>query len=297
MNDSAWFPDSRATNHLTSDANNLMIATDYYGGEQIHMGNGNGLIVSKVGQSVVSSSDSSINLTLNDLLHVPSITKNLVTGQTLLQGTLRSDGFYVFDNFHLQHHQSSSSFPSSTVTSFASVHSSALNNTVSSPSLYSIWHNKLDHSSPNAGFESHAISDSSSHNASVGPSTTSSDQQPLALPSHSMKTRAKAGIFKPKVLLSSKLTKCGDNLFNDHVLYRSIVGSLQYVTVTRPDLSFAVNRVCQFMSNPLEEPCILLQSSNGFIDLCMTSSFCHDEADSMEAPNDEESYYSTLKTF
>jgi hypothetical protein len=33
-------------------------------------------------------------------------------------------------------------------------------------------------------------------------------------------------------------------------LYRSTVGSLQYLSLTRPDLAFAVNRVCQFMHRP-----------------------------------------------
>ena len=32
--------------------------------------------------------------------------------------------------------------------------------------------------------------------------------------------------------------------------YRSIVGALQYVTMTCPDLSFAVNKACQFMQQP-----------------------------------------------
>jgi histone deacetylase 1/2 len=32
--------------------------------------------------------------------------------------------------------------------------------------------------------------------------------------------------------------------------YRSLVGGLQYLTLTRPDLSFAVNKVCQFLSKP-----------------------------------------------
>ena len=41
-------------------------------------------------------------------------------------------------------------------------------------------------------------------------------------------------------------------LFNDPSLCRSIVGSLQYVTITRPELAFCVNKVCQIMQNPLD---------------------------------------------
>jgi hypothetical protein len=40
---------------------------------------------------------------------------------------------------------------------------------------------------------------------------------------------------------------------NDASCYRSIVGSLQYLAHTRPDISFSVNRVCQFLSSPTSE--------------------------------------------
>ena len=40
---------------------------------------------------------------------------------------------------------------------------------------------------------------------------------------------------------------------DDATNYRSIVGGLQYLTLTRPDLSFAVNRVCQFLHSPTED--------------------------------------------
>lgn len=36
-------------------------------------------------------------------------------------------------------------------------------------------------------------------------------------------------------------------------LYRSIVGALQYVTVTRPELAYSVYKVCQFMQRPTDE--------------------------------------------
>jgi histone deacetylase 1/2 len=32
--------------------------------------------------------------------------------------------------------------------------------------------------------------------------------------------------------------------------YRSLVGGLQYLTMTRPDLSFVVNKVCQYLHEP-----------------------------------------------
>jgi hypothetical protein len=35
--------------------------------------------------------------------------------------------------------------------------------------------------------------------------------------------------------------------------YRSIVGGLQYLTLTRPDICFVVNRVCQFLHSPTED--------------------------------------------
>jgi histone deacetylase 1/2 len=36
----------------------------------------------------------------------------------------------------------------------------------------------------------------------------------------------------------------------DSTWYESIVGGLQYLTLTRPDISFAVNKVCQFLHSP-----------------------------------------------
>ncbi|KAM1217235.1 hypothetical protein ACFX2J_013437 [Malus domestica] len=51
---------------------------------------------------------------------------------------------------------------------------------------------------------------------------------------------------------STKLDLSGLFL-SDPAEYRSIVRALQYLTWTRPDLSFVVNLVCQFMHSPREQ--------------------------------------------
>ena len=49
-----------------------------------------------------------------------------------------------------------------------------------------------------------------------------------------------------------KLTKIGSNLFTNPILYKSVVGALQDLTITRPEISYSMNKVCQFMANPLK---------------------------------------------
>ena len=52
--------------------------------------------------------------------------------------------------------------------------------------------------------------------------------------------------MEPNLKLSNK----DGELLDDPLLYRRMIGKLLYLTITRPDLSFAVNRLSQFMSNP-----------------------------------------------
>ncbi|XP_047342737.1 uncharacterized mitochondrial protein AtMg00810-like [Impatiens glandulifera] len=52
------------------------------------------------------------------------------------------------------------------------------------------------------------------------------------------------------VSAASSLSKHDGDPLSDPFLYRSIVGALQYLTLTRLELAFAVNRACQFMQTP-----------------------------------------------
>lgn len=49
-----------------------------------------------------------------------------------------------------------------------------------------------------------------------------------------------------------RLTTHVSELVKDIQFYRSIVGALQYITIIEPDLTSSVNKVCQFIQNPLE---------------------------------------------
>ncbi|XP_062103938.1 uncharacterized mitochondrial protein AtMg00810-like [Humulus lupulus] len=49
-----------------------------------------------------------------------------------------------------------------------------------------------------------------------------------------------------------KLTAYGSDPVRDIHLYRSTVGALQYATITIPEISYSVNKVCQFMQSPIE---------------------------------------------
>ncbi|XP_021995975.1 uncharacterized mitochondrial protein AtMg00810-like [Helianthus annuus] len=67
----------------------------------------------------------------------------------------------------------------------------------------------------------------------------------------------RAGLSHAKSVTSPITTTAhlslGDSpLYENPVRYRQVVGALQYVTISRPDITFAVNKVCQFMHSPTE---------------------------------------------
>ena len=49
-----------------------------------------------------------------------------------------------------------------------------------------------------------------------------------------------------------KISKFDGCTLNDSTQYKSIVGALQYITLTRPNITFAVNQVCQFLQSPTD---------------------------------------------
>jgi GAG-pre-integrase domain/gag-polypeptide of LTR copia-type len=80
---SHWFLDSGATTHVTPDINNLSSSAPYTGSEAVHIGNGSGLNIANKGTTI--NHTGSTSLMLNNILHVPQITKNLLSVSQLLK--------------------------------------------------------------------------------------------------------------------------------------------------------------------------------------------------------------------
>ncbi|KAL4360589.1 hypothetical protein GQ457_04G012070 [Hibiscus cannabinus] len=87
-----WFVDSGASHHVSPDSSKLVDSADYAGPGKLTVGNGMRLGISRIGQSSLISS--SRTLYLNNVLHVPSITKNLVSVSKLTRDNK------VFLEFH-----------------------------------------------------------------------------------------------------------------------------------------------------------------------------------------------------
>jgi len=54
---------------------------------------------------------------------------------------------------------------------------------------------------------------------------------------------AEAKPISSPMVINLKLSKAGNGFLQDPTLYRSVVGTLQYATITRPEISFSVSKV------------------------------------------------------
>ncbi|KAL4353865.1 hypothetical protein GQ457_06G022460 [Hibiscus cannabinus] len=152
-----WFIDSGATHHVTPDATKVGQGSEYAGPGKITVGDGTNLSISTIGKTHLSTDKKS--LILNDLMHVPMITKNLIsvsklakdnsvfiefhaykclvrdeeTGAILLRGK-ETEGLYKFDSV------AGSSNSEDIVNTKREI-----NVTNGATSNYELWHRRLGH--------------------------------------------------------------------------------------------------------------------------------------------------------
>ena len=94
--DNNWYLDTGATHHLTFDLSNLNVCADNYTStEQIRVGNGKSLRIKHIGTSHLFTPHNSFHL--NNVLHVPNISQNLLSIQKFTTDT------NTFFEFHPKH--------------------------------------------------------------------------------------------------------------------------------------------------------------------------------------------------
>jgi len=79
VDDPLWYPDSGAMHHITNNSSVYSDKQPYDGSDLVKMGHGKGLLISHISSVNFRSSTSNKPLFLTDLLHVPAITKNLLS--------------------------------------------------------------------------------------------------------------------------------------------------------------------------------------------------------------------------
>jgi hypothetical protein len=81
------------------------------------------------------------------------------------------------------------------------------------------------------------------------------DCKPVSTP---LSTSEKLSLYKGTLLGPEDATK-----------YRSIVGTLQYLTLTRPNISFAINKVCQYLHAPTTDHLTAVKRILRYIKQCV----------------------------
>ncbi|RVW65795.1 Retrovirus-related Pol polyprotein from transposon RE1 [Vitis vinifera] len=316
VNDTNWYPDSRASNHVTSDATNLMTKAEYYGLDQVHIGNGMGLSIKHVDwtsktmllegklknglyvfdhtqihlnqqlQPLLSSSKvpilaPSIQIHLNQQLQPPMFSSKVLIPTPsdialhILVGSSIPAQVQVSGNTHIMVTRSKNGIsklkvyattlePSSVVDALQQEQWKA---TMTDEFLALIRNRTWSLVSlPNGRKTMDANGYSRSKKIIMRQLTSiklgiqvrhTTEGLHLSQTKYIKDLLCKAKMQFAKsssTLMTSglKLSAYGSDPIENGQLYKSTVGALQYVTITRPEISYCVNRGCQFMQNPLE---------------------------------------------
>ena len=92
--DPLWYPDSGASNHLAPDSSIYSFKHPYEGSNKVQVGNGSGMNIMHMGHSTLHSHSFNKSFILHNLLHVPGLTKNLLSVSQFAKQN------HVFFEFH-----------------------------------------------------------------------------------------------------------------------------------------------------------------------------------------------------
>jgi hypothetical protein len=77
-----WFPDTGANYHVTPNITGMTHAEPYLSNDQLHVGDGKGLVISNTAYNLMHTPKQVF--TLSNILHVPHIKKKITICSTIL---------------------------------------------------------------------------------------------------------------------------------------------------------------------------------------------------------------------
>lgn len=167
-----WYPDSGASHLVTSSTQNIQQLSPFEGPDQITIGNGQNLYALSNGFTKFNFSlNPKLLLVINNLLHIPNITKNLLSvsqfakdnkfffdfhfnfcfvksqasNEIIIKGVFHKDGLYKFPSMPNQ--QVSTVFPPNKVSFNSIVSCHVVNTSTKNVISFSIWNSRLGHPS------------------------------------------------------------------------------------------------------------------------------------------------------
>ena len=96
--DASWYMDTAATDHMTNEMDKIPSSQPYLSQDKDHLANGSGMHVTHIGQSSLPTSTSR-ELQLQNVLHVPDVTRNLLSVPRLTHDNDVFVEFHPFDVF------------------------------------------------------------------------------------------------------------------------------------------------------------------------------------------------------
>jgi histone deacetylase 1/2 len=95
--DTSWYADTGATDHLTNNLDQLHMKEQYHGKDHVHTANGAGMRITHIGQTILPTSSHPLHL--KNVLHVPSVTRNLLSVKKCTRDNNVFFEFHPFDFF------------------------------------------------------------------------------------------------------------------------------------------------------------------------------------------------------
>ncbi|GJT46750.1 ribonuclease H-like domain-containing protein [Tanacetum coccineum] len=291
--DQQWYMDIGATSHLSSHTGNLQTSSLNRNFHSVIVGNESFIPVTHSGHLQIPNPYRPLHL--KNVLVIPNIIKNLVSVRKFTTDNKCSIDFDPYGFTVRDYHTRQTLLRCDSTGDLYPLHVAASAFALLTNN-HSLWHQRLGHPDDNARLSPEYWVEAlltAAYLLNILPSTSINNDipytklfnkptsytylrtfgclcYPYTFPPHKLAPRTTPSIFLGTPIDTEKKLGPEGSPVTDPTLNHSLAGSLQYLTFTRPDLSYAVQQLCLYMHDHREPhlnamKCVLCLSSGTLI--------------------------------